>query len=121
MLLYMLGLSYRQASAVLGELGMPASPATILGDVRAYRMGAESFHQRLRKRTRVLRMPLQDAGAASPDQSQRVLIAVNQEDGQGLFVEPRESDHVQEILGLISLAVEHWRQGGGSVPAGPST
>lgn len=110
MLLYMLGLSYRQASAVLGELGMPASPATILGDVRAHRIGTESCHQRLRKRTRVLRMPLQDAGAASPEQSQRVLIAVNQEDGQGLFVEAREPDQAEETLALIVQAVEQWRR-----------
>lgn len=121
--LYMLGLSYRQAATVLGELGMPASPPTILKDVRASDAEVLSFHQRLRKRTRVLRIPLEDAGTALQERCPRVLIAVNQEDGQGLFVEPWAANHVQEVLGLIFRAVEYWRWGerrnGASASAGP--
>lgn len=121
--LYMLGLSYRQAATVLGELGMPASPPTILKDVQASDAEVLSFHQRLRKRTRVLRIPLQDAGTALQERRPRVLIAVNQEDGQGLFVEPQAADHAREILELVAQAIAHWRwgerQNGASASAGP--
>lgn len=109
-LLYMLGLSYRQVSAVLGELGIPASPATIRADVRASGLEIGVFHQLLRRRTRVVRRPLEEAGAPAGEEQPCILIAVNQETGEGLFIESRQPDGAQETLGLVSDALAQCQQ-----------
>ncbi len=111
-LLYALGLTYRQTSALLKELGMPAAPATILADVRASSAKARMFHQQLRRRTRIQRLPLPHAGDQEAPADRALLIAVNHETGEGIFVHVEAHEDVEDTWTLISQALKLWQEAG---------
>jgi transposase-like protein len=101
-LLYMLGLSYRQVSQVLASLGAPVAPTTVLGDVMAAGERARELNRQVRGRVRVRQVGIDGTGVPMAGVgSVGVVVAVDAEQQQALLVETleeRDTDAVREWL-----------------------
>lgn len=101
-LLYMLGLSYRQVSQVLASMGVPVSPPAVLGDVMAAGERAQERNRQLRGRVRVRQVGIDGTGVPMAGVgSVGVVVAVDVERQQVLLVEAveeRDAEAVRELL-----------------------
>lgn len=108
-LLYVLGLSYRKVSQVLGSLGVPVAASTLLGDVVAAGEWARAQNKAMRGRIRVRQVGIDGTGVPMAGEgSQGVVVAVDLESQQVLMVEAVEEGDTEAIREMIKEVVHRF-------------